>query len=196
MLVQLNATEIRKCSQAAAARWQVARASGVVNQRKDGTRSDADVDLLGIKGELAVAKIFGIESYSISELGIDCGYDMEIGRVTIDVKATFSGHGHLAFKTLESFKAVTSILVTATEDSDIMNVVGHCPRDEFMRKCKLTQLGSGSAYAVRQDELMPLENLWSVAMSMKFGPVRRRDAAPPSSSMEPLTPAAPEADWP
>ena len=54
MLVSLTQKEVAQCHQAAAMRWQLARASGVVNQRRDKGRSDADLDLLGVKAELAV----------------------------------------------------------------------------------------------------------------------------------------------
>ena len=49
MLVTLSLKEMSKCKQAATLRWQLARASGVVNQRRDNGRSDADLDLLGVK---------------------------------------------------------------------------------------------------------------------------------------------------
>ena len=53
--VRLTRSEMSEVKQAAALRWQLARASGVVNQRQD-IRSDADIDLLGLKAEMAVAK--------------------------------------------------------------------------------------------------------------------------------------------
>ena len=49
--VRLSRQEMLECKQAAALRWQLARASGVANQRKDSNRNDNDVDLLGIKAE-------------------------------------------------------------------------------------------------------------------------------------------------
>ena len=67
--VRLNRSEISQAKQAAALRWQLARASGVANQRRD-IRSDADIDLLGLKAEIAVAKAFHLP-YRASDLGID-----------------------------------------------------------------------------------------------------------------------------
>ena len=61
MLVHLTPKEVAQCNQAAAMRWQLARASGVVNQRRDKGRSDADLDLLGVKAELAVSKVFDLD---------------------------------------------------------------------------------------------------------------------------------------
>ena len=190
MLVRLTKRETGRCEQAATFRWQLARASGVVNQRKDGGRSDGDLDLLGIKAETAVAKLFGISDYNPFEFGIDCGQDMALGDITIDVKATFYKSGMLLFKTKESFKSSTSVLVTATGDDDVFNVVGHCPRSDFMAKSRVVDLGHGAGYAVDQGDLRPIENLWVVWKSMQVGPVRRRETAPPKSSMEPVTPTA------
>lgn len=188
MLVQLNSREVGRCKQAAALRWQLARASGVVNQKRDGGREDGDLDLLGIKAEVAVAKLLGISDYNPFEFGVDCGHDMAMGDITIDVKATFYRSGLLVFKTLDSFRSSTAILVTGKEDGDVMNVVGHCPRAEFMARHKVIDLGHGPGVGVTQEELRPIENLWLVWRTMQVGPVRRREAAPPNSAFELFTP--------
>ena len=188
MLVHLNSREIGRCKQAAALRWQLARASGVVNQKRDGGRTDGDLDLLGIKAEVAVSKLFGIADYTPFEFGVDCGYDMAMGEITIDVKATFYKSGLLVFKSVDSFRASTSILVTGDKDGDVMNVVGHCPRAEFVRRHKTVDLGHGPGVGVTQDGLRPIENLWVVWRTMQVGPARRREAAPPNSSFELFTP--------
>ena len=70
MRVPLSKQEISECKQASSLRWQLARAANVANQRRDKTRSDADIDYLGVKGELAVAKIFQID-HDIHKGGID-----------------------------------------------------------------------------------------------------------------------------
>lgn len=196
MLVQLSKRDLWRCEKAASLRWQLSRAAGVVNQRKDQSRTDEDVDFLGIKGEVAVANLFRVDDYHPMELGIDLGNDMSVGDISVDVKTTFHMHGKLAFKTKESFVANTSVLVTATEDPTVMNIVGHCPRGEFLQMCQHTQLGDGWAYAVRQDQLRPIENLWLAATSMQLAPSRRREPTPPKSSIEPTAPDAPEDCWP
>ena len=77
ILVQLTKPELSQCKQASTLRWQLARASGVVNQRKDTDSSDDDIDYLGIRAELSVAKVLGCD-YTPSALGIDEGIDMYI----------------------------------------------------------------------------------------------------------------------
>ena len=70
MFVPLSPAELSACRQAATFRWQMARAAGVENQRRDGNRSDEDVDYLGIRAELAAAKLYGLD-YSPYRLGVD-----------------------------------------------------------------------------------------------------------------------------
>mgnify|MGYP007032528097 FL=1 len=61
MIVRFTRQDLSECEQAASLRWQLARAAKVANQKKDPTRSDHDIDLLGVKGELAVARVFQID---------------------------------------------------------------------------------------------------------------------------------------
>ena len=64
-----------ECKQAATLRWQLSRAMGVPNQRKDTNRNDNDVDQLGIKGETAVAKVLGCR-HNVFQYSSDYGVDM------------------------------------------------------------------------------------------------------------------------
>ena len=136
MLVSLTPKEVAQCNQAAAMRWQLARASGVVNQRRDKGRSDADLDLLGVKAELAVSKVFDLDH--IHAAGVDDGRDVWLDDISIDVKATFYPTGRLLFKKREAFKADCSILV-CQQAPDRMHVVGYIPKTHFwIRLTKLT----------------------------------------------------------
>ena len=99
--VRLTRSEISEAKQASALRWQLARASGVQNQRRDG-RPDGDIDLLGVKAEISVAKALQLP-YKAAALGIDSGADLWADDIGIDVKSTFYQAGKLLFKSLESF---------------------------------------------------------------------------------------------
>ena len=70
MLVTLTPKEMSKCNQAATLRWQLARASGVSNQRRDKGRSDADLDLLGVKAELMLRPRFTRAGVYYSRKGV------------------------------------------------------------------------------------------------------------------------------
>lgn len=60
VLVRLTRAEMAVAEQAATLRWQLARASGVGNHRRD-ARSDADIDLIG--AEMAVAKALRLTEF-------------------------------------------------------------------------------------------------------------------------------------
>jgi hypothetical protein len=74
----------------------------VFNQRKDNSRSDDDVDKLGLKGEFVVSKLFNI-NFNPSLIGIDDGCDLWINEISIDVKSTFYENGKLLFKSPDAF---------------------------------------------------------------------------------------------
>jgi hypothetical protein len=156
--VRLGRSDLAAAKQAAALRWQLARASGVQNQRKD-ARSDADIDLLGIKAEIAVAKALHLP-YRASDLGIDSGADMWSDDVSIDVKSTFYQTGKLLFKSLDAFVAEYAVLVTASGEEDVMRVIGGMGRDRFKTDAVEVDLGRGLCWVAPQDILTPIEVVW------------------------------------
>jgi len=156
MIVKLSKKEMSEINQFASLRWQLSRAAGVVNQRRDNKRTDDDVDKLGYKGEFVVAKIFNLP-FNPGVAGIDDGYDLWINDLSVDVKTTFYPSGVLLFKSIQSFKADVSILVTATKDENTFNVVGFIPKKEFEKKSKVF---NGNGMAVHQEYLYPIERLW------------------------------------
>ena len=166
MNVWLTKKEILDCEQAAALRWQLARASGVVNQRKDRGRSDGDLDLLGIKAELAVSKLLSIK-HNVFQLGVDAGADMFFDEISIDVKSTFHPTGRLLFKSHEAFRADCSVLVTATPEADVMNVIGYASRKMFIAKSEHTDLGHGPCFIMDQQMLNGMDKLWSYVQTMR-----------------------------
>jgi len=167
MIIKLSQREIALCKQAAAARWQLARASGVKNQRRDGGRDDSDVDYLGIRAELAVAKLYQLD-YSPSVIGIDNGSDVWMGDISVDVKSTFHPTGKLLFKSIEAFKSDVTVLVTAVrhqgyEVIDEMCVVGWMNKEDFSFYAQEVDLGHGLCFVVEQENLSSIESLWLLA---------------------------------
>jgi len=165
--VRLSRQEMFECEQAAVLRWQLARASGVINQRKDNNRNDNDIDFLGIKAEIAVSKVLQC-NHNVFQLGVDQGVDMFLGDITIDVKSTFHETGKLLFKSLEAFKASCSVLVTASNEADVMIIVGYIPKKTFQSDALETNLGHGNCFTMDQIYLRPIESLWKVHQEMKF----------------------------
>ena len=166
MKIRLTKQELSLARQAAALRWQLARAAAVSNQKRAG-ESDGDLDYLGIRAEMAVAKLLGAD-YSAMALGIDDGVDMWVGDVSIDVKATFHETGRLLFKSHDSFNADLAILVTRTEAEDVMNVVGGVGRAVFLREAAQADLGRGLCYVMDQIELMPMPDIWAKLCERKY----------------------------
>jgi len=160
MRVRLSRQEMANCEQAAALRWQLARASGVTNQRKDKGRSDADLDLIGIKAETAVAKVLDVH-HNVFQMGVDSGADMFLGDISIDVKSTFYESGKMLFKSLDAFRADCCVLVTATQDADVMNVAGYSSKAHFEKNAETADLGHGPCFIMTQDRLRGIESLWA-----------------------------------
>ena len=166
MIVRFTRQDLSECEQAASLRWQLARAAKVANQKKDPARSDHDIDLLGVNGELAVARVFQID-HDIHKGGIDKNIDMWDNDVSFDVKATFAQAGHLIFKDTKFFKADVAILVTPHDIPDSVHVAGWIGRKEFIEKAKDIDFGNGACPAMHCDELRQIPELW------KFMTIRR-----------------------
>lgn len=165
MLVKLTKAEMSACDQNAALRWQIARLSNVKDQQK---APQENVDLLGIKAEVAVSKVLQLP-YSPAALGIDSGADLWAGDWSIDVKASFHEGGRLLFKSLESFRADMAILVTATDDPAAMLIVGGIGQKRFLSDAKEVNLGHGNCWIVEAHNLAPIEEVWFTLTQRRVG---------------------------
>lgn len=164
--VRLSRQEMAEVQQAAALRWQLARASSVANQKRSAAE-DSDLDVLGLKAECAVAKLFGLDART-QALGIDSGQDVWFGELSIDVKATFHQTGVLLFKSAEAFKADCAVLVTVTDEPEVMSVVGGISRRLFLERHRQADLGRGVCLVMGQDEIWPIETLWRKLAEVRF----------------------------
>lgn len=158
MLIKLTDKDMADCRQSANLRSTLARAGGIVNQQRD-VRSGVDLDFLGIRSEVAVAKLYDV-SYNPNTLGVDDGVDLWLGEISIDVKSTFYPTGQLLFKSLEAFKSRAAVLVTKTDDENVMDVAGCISRKAFVEKAVQTDLGRGKCFVMPQDQLWGVDELW------------------------------------
>lgn len=163
--VKLTRAELSACEQGAALRWQMARSSGVADQQK---APQDNIDLLGIKAELAVSKVLQLP-YSPAALGIDNGTDMWAGDWSIDVKASFHERGRLLFKSKESFRADMSVLVTATDDPSVMFIEGGISQRRFMAEAKAVNLGHGNCWIMERPDLTSIEEIWLAITKIRVG---------------------------
>ncbi len=160
--IYFSPKEISMAEQAGAFRSQLARASGVKNQRIDTTRSDQEIDINGVKAEMAVAKLYQID-YDPFHFGIDSGVDLWSGETSIDVKSTFHPHGHLVFKSLDSFKADVAMLCVIREN--VVKVVGGCEKHWFMENHvnRAFSRNKKDAYpSLTQGDLEPVDKIWNL----------------------------------
>jgi hypothetical protein len=164
--ITLTPQEMSDAAKAASGRWQLSRAAGIANQRK-AAQSDAEIDLLGIKAEIAVAKILNCD-YSPFHMGIDNGMDMWHGQASIDIKATFHESGSLLFKSREAFRANCAILATKTDDETKIRIIGGCSRNRFMREAENVDLGRGACWIMQQRNLSPIEAVWRILTEERY----------------------------
>lgn len=157
--IHLNREEMATCDQAASLRWQLARSAGVYNQRRDDTRDDTEVDLLGIKGEMAVAKAYDL-TFNPFAMGIDDGSDMFFMNRGIDVKTSFHREGNLCFKHIDAFKADIAVFATVSERDDVMLIQGWVTRERYRKEATVRDMGSGRAMALPINRLSLPEKLW------------------------------------
>ena len=170
LLIRLTPAELSRCKQAASLRWQLARASRVMDKRRDSSRPLDEIDTLGVKAEQAVAKALDLE-YTPSALGIDDGADLYAGDVSIDVKATFYPNGKLLLRSQAQAKADVFVLVAAVDGDDaVMRLCGWISRKGFLARCKTIDLGNGPTLAMEQADLRILNELWGLLVTRRHGP--------------------------
>jgi hypothetical protein len=162
ILVWLDAGEMGQCDRAAAARWRYARSTGIQNKRVDKSRTDSDVDLLGIRAEVAVAKLLGINYDHLLTPSVDDGTDLMFKGISIDVKSTFHETGRLILR--RELRAEVAVLVVPTAEVNVMRVVGYTTPDHFKRCKSIEAMGGRQVECLRQDALLTVDALWSMGM--------------------------------
>lgn len=123
VLVVLTPDEIARCRREAEIRSGSSEAVGIDNNRKDKTRSDFEIDFLGIRAEAAFGKAYGMPVRWDNTFP-DQGWDFKVGDTTIDVKGTFRSDSSLWVRTKKGLTADIYVLVTATAREWRMQIVG------------------------------------------------------------------------
>ena len=162
MLVTLSDKEKEYCRKVGQARYDLSRKQNLTQLRIDD--SPLDVESLGVEGEFVFAKVFGF-NYPTAE-GADGGVDFEEGGLTIDVKAAHKEYYNLIFRSLESFKADTAVLVVKVSDNTF-RIVGSISREDF-KEIAGSMPSRPKSYIVKQKDLFPLKNLWDEIGKRRF----------------------------
>lgn len=154
-MIQITLTEEEQamCRDKAMARYSIARKLGLTQLRID--TSKMNVELLGVQGEMAFAKLFDLHTPMVEE-GADEGWDYQIQGFTIDVKAASKPHYRLIFRSLSAFKAQIGVLVVKISE-DVFEVKGWTGRKNF-KECCVPMLDDG--LALENKDLRKIEELW------------------------------------
>lgn len=154
MQVILTQEELDQCKHAASNRSNYARSSKIKNQRVDQSKSDKDVDYIGMVGELAVAKALGLDM-DFEKVGVDYGIDFTYNNYTIDVKTRSYPGNDLVFKRHAAFKAEVAILAQFKKENCV-NILGYMNKETFQKYAKPTHYDCLSASA---KYIQPIEKL-------------------------------------
>jgi hypothetical protein len=169
--VRLKRSELAVAEQASRLRWQLARASGVENKKVDITRSDQDLDLLGICSEIVVSKVLGVD-FNASALGIDSGNDIFVdageSELCIQVKGTFTRKGNLLFTNHEKFAWDAAVLVCKTDSDDRYDIAGCISKEKACQVVERRDLGKGEGYFIPREKLSGIGDLMEFIATRRF----------------------------
>ena len=152
--VSLGAHEVQYCALLAERRNVVKEVHGVRNQRHHG-RTDFETHLIGVMGEYAAGKHFGIKvDSSVSLSGDDKVSDLRIGTCAVQIKTRLPQRPplYLYFNDLSLFKADRAICACVTGPATVQ-LVGWMDRGRFSVLAKQLNFGYGRRVGVPQDSL-------------------------------------------
>lgn len=157
MIVKFNSVEIGALEELAHARNDP-KIGKVPNQRIDDRQNDLDMNLGGLKAELAVAKLLQCElDTSISIAGRRKPYDLQAQGKTIEVVYNTYRGGDLYFNKPDRLQADVAVLVVPFRKG--VNVVGYITRGEFNDLYRWKSWGYGWRASIWQGQLHPIEEL-------------------------------------
>ena len=153
MMYEYTLTDLEQklCTEGSEMRYNVARTSGVSNG-KIGPQSNKETDLLGLGGELAVAKWLNIYP-DLTTYARQGGVDLisNTGK-RIDVKTTMYETGRLLAKINTAYPDI-DIFVLVTAKFPVFIVRGWATKEELLRPDTVTNLGYNNVHCLAQDEL-------------------------------------------
>ena len=152
-MVEFTLTDLEQylCRHGAEMRHNVARSSNVYNG-KIGPQSNEETDLLGLGGELAVAKWLNVYP-DLTIYARQGGVDLisHTGK-KIDVKTTKYSTGKLLAKINTAYPDI-DIFVLVTGEFPVFTVRGWATKEELLRPDTIANLGHGNAHCLAQDKL-------------------------------------------
>ena len=126
---------------------------------ENNNQSRLDANIFGFMAEFAVCRVLGTEPPRLN-FATDGGVDLWLGDVTIDVKYTARKTSKLIFDSVDKFKSQVAILVTATDNMDVMEILGWCSKGRFIEDSYSKDFGYGKRLVMDADKLQPIEQFW------------------------------------
>ena len=174
-IVELSKSELNDCASAGEQRHRLARIEKKPASEKDehtDMEKDCKHDLLGIAGEVAVAKVLGIQ-FNPFQFGVDTGIDLFFGDFSIDVKTTnypIKTHPHLLMNTNK--EPVCDVVVLVTKEAENkFGIAGCISKKEWGLKCQPHLRKDGrffGSYCVKHTELKDIYELVAAKNKMDF----------------------------
>jgi len=130
-------------------------------------QSRLEANIFGFMAEFAVCRVLDTEPPRLN-FATDGGVDLWLGDVTIDVKYTARNTSKLIFDSVSKFKSQVAVLVTATSNMDVMEILGWCSKNRFIEESYKKDFGYGERLVMDADKLQPIEQFWLKYTQNKF----------------------------
>ena len=162
--VVLTDEELEEIERIAEDRCARKEASGECKSKKIlASRSDVDTVAMGLKGEFAVAKHYGVEVDTDFHVGPDRGWDVRLPQGTVEVKTTIEGKGRaFALRTSNPrhLTAKFGILALLRRDGRTVILAGAISRERFIQIAQTMNFNNhGPRAAVPRWRMFPVETL-------------------------------------
>jgi len=165
--IPLNSEEVRLAEAIASDRMAVTRAAGYQSARRDRTRSDYDIDLMGAKGEIAFSKAYALPKACWVSEGPDDGWDFEVGGARIDVKTGTCYASYMVFKDVH-FPCDIGVFVRETGNPAVMEIVGWAHKAHFLNHREEVAFGSDRRPGLHVQHLRKPPSLWALLTHERF----------------------------
>lgn len=167
MIVRLSLKDLYHCQVLGTDTVKICEMQNFPPRLENDKQSRTEANVYGFKAEWAVARLFDLDVTGLI-ISSDFGVDLWWNDISIDVKFTNRPDGDLIFDSMDKFKAAVAILVTKTDSSDEMNVIGWLSRRKFEDICEAKNYGYGDRLRVTQEKLNSVESLWKLMKEREF----------------------------
>tara|TARA_R100000742_G_C4262696_1_gene80530 strand:+ start:248 stop:745 length:498 start_codon:yes stop_codon:yes gene_type:complete len=159
MIIQLTPEDLEEIDRIAHIRNDTKKQAW--NRRFCQKTDDLEMNIIGLKGEMAFSKLFNAEIDDSVQLSGDNGLDFTLKGRTYQIKATKYRGGALYFNSLKDFKTDFAMVTYPFEDSmgSCVEIGGFTTRKVFKERHSVTNYGYGDRVAMQKKDLYEIEKL-------------------------------------